>query len=254
MALKSDNRDHEADHRASRNRKSANAVIPANSSSVNPIKSKIRDINRLLGHSDHLPAGVKIEKERALAGYKQDLENAYNEKRKQQMIKKYHMVRFFERQKASRNLKRLKSRLAGLSSSNDEQADLHKQIHSAEVDVNYTIYHPLTEKYLSLFLRGAGQGMQDRRGSGKGTERTLVSTKPPIWKAVEQCMVESKLDALRDGKLGVKSTGADTETGHSAPRAHMDKKIGTKTGGVEKVGNPAVEERGEESDGGFFEV
>lgn len=62
---------------------------------VNPIKAMIRDVTRLLERSNNLPAGVRIEKERALAGYRQDLEQAETEKRKQQMISKYHMVRFF---------------------------------------------------------------------------------------------------------------------------------------------------------------
>lgn len=63
--------------------------------SVNQLKSKIRDLTRALEHSDHLPAGVRIEKERALAGYKQDVEKIHEDKRKNELIKKYHMVRFF---------------------------------------------------------------------------------------------------------------------------------------------------------------
>lgn len=65
------------------------------SASVNQLKSKIRDLTRALEHSDHLPAGVRIEKERALAGYKQDVEKIREDKRKSELIKKYHMVRFF---------------------------------------------------------------------------------------------------------------------------------------------------------------
>ena len=63
--------------------------------SVNQLKSKIRDLTRALEHSDRLPAGVRVEKERALAGYKQDVENIHKDKRKSELIKKYHMVRFF---------------------------------------------------------------------------------------------------------------------------------------------------------------
>ena len=62
---------------------------------VNQIKRKIRDVRRTLERSENLPADVRVEKERALAGYKQDLEKSEHEKRTQQMIKKYHMVRFF---------------------------------------------------------------------------------------------------------------------------------------------------------------
>lgn len=68
---------------------------PSDSLSVNRLKAKIRDTNRLLNHAEKLPAGVRIEKERALAGYQYDLEQASKEKRKQKMIGKYHMVRFF---------------------------------------------------------------------------------------------------------------------------------------------------------------
>lgn len=63
--------------------------------SINRLKTKIRDTTRLLNRSEKLPPEVKIEKERALAGYQHDLEQANKIKRKKQMIKKYHMVRFF---------------------------------------------------------------------------------------------------------------------------------------------------------------
>ena len=63
--------------------------------SVSALKSKIRDISRVLEYATDLPSDIRIEKERALAGYKQDLEQAQNEKELKLMIKKYHMVRFF---------------------------------------------------------------------------------------------------------------------------------------------------------------
>ena len=68
---------------------------PHPSTAVNHIKHKIRDLRRTLERTENLPADVRVEKERALAGYKLDLEKTEHEKRKQRMIKKYHMVRFF---------------------------------------------------------------------------------------------------------------------------------------------------------------
>lgn len=62
---------------------------------INRLKTKIRDTTRLLNRSEKLPPDVQIETERALAGYQHDLEQANKLKRKKQMIKKYHMVRFF---------------------------------------------------------------------------------------------------------------------------------------------------------------
>lgn len=62
---------------------------------INRLKTKIRDTTRLLNRSEKLPPDVQIETERALARYQHDLEQANKMKRKKQMIKKYHMVRFF---------------------------------------------------------------------------------------------------------------------------------------------------------------
>ena len=42
-----------------------------------------------------MPADVRLSNERALKAYQQDLLAAEQERRRQKMIKKYHMVRFF---------------------------------------------------------------------------------------------------------------------------------------------------------------
>ena len=61
--------------------------------SVNRSKNQIFQLNRQL--KQDLPADVRVEKERALAGYERDLELAIEETKKDEMISKYHMVRFF---------------------------------------------------------------------------------------------------------------------------------------------------------------
>jgi hypothetical protein len=67
----------------------------AHASSVNAIKKRIRDVTRKLERSEDLAANVRIEDERALAAYQQELAAAEAEKIRQKMIKRYHMVRFF---------------------------------------------------------------------------------------------------------------------------------------------------------------
>lgn len=67
----------------------------AHASSVNAIKKRIRDVTRRLERGDDLPATVRMEDERALEAYGQELEAAEAEKIRQKMIKQYHMVRFF---------------------------------------------------------------------------------------------------------------------------------------------------------------
>ncbi|KAA8567568.1 hypothetical protein EYC84_008043 [Monilinia fructicola] len=98
--------------------------------------------------------------------------SAEAEKIRQKMIKKYHMVRFFERQKATRQLKKLRKRLLETQST-DEVEQLKEEMHILEVDLNYTQYHPLSETYISLY---------PPKGSEEDGEAKINKTKPPMWK------------------------------------------------------------------------
>lgn len=69
--------------------------VQIHASSVNAIKKRIRDVSRRLERSETLRPNVRVEDERALAGYEQELAAAEAEKIRQKMITKYHMVRFF---------------------------------------------------------------------------------------------------------------------------------------------------------------
>lgn len=62
--------------------------------SVNAIKKRIRDVRRRLERAKDLPANIRVEDERALAAFEQELAAAEEEGIRQKMIKKYHMVRF----------------------------------------------------------------------------------------------------------------------------------------------------------------
>lgn len=56
-------------------------------------------------------------------------------------------------------------------------------MHIAEVDLNYTQYHPLSEVYVSLY--------PNKTASGEGP-------KPPMWAEVERCMEDGTLNKLRN--------------------------------------------------------
>ena len=66
-------------------------------------------------------------------------------------------------------------------------------MHNAEVDLNYTQFCPLSERYISLYTHEKNQDAEDD---------TLIdqksSTKPPIWHEVEKCMEEGTLVRLRN--------------------------------------------------------
>ncbi|KAI1003176.1 hypothetical protein K3495_g5027 [Podosphaera aphanis] len=163
----------------------------ASGSSVNAIKKRIRDVTRRLARPDISSADLRNEDERALAVYQQELATAQAEKIRQKMIKKYHMVRFFERQKASRQLKKFRKRLSTAESS-EEVKLLETQIHEAEVDLNYTMFHPLCETYISLFP--PKNSTCEELDSHSNTQ----NLKPPIWSEVERAMVDGSLQKLRD--------------------------------------------------------
>lgn len=61
--------------------------------SVNELKRRIRDVQRLLNHVD-LPADARLIQERALKGYEVDLKMETERRSRSEMIKKYHFVRF----------------------------------------------------------------------------------------------------------------------------------------------------------------
>jgi hypothetical protein len=61
--------------------------------SVNELKRRIRDVKRLLTRGD-LPPDARIVQERALAGYEKDLKEETEKRKRSEMIKKYHFVRF----------------------------------------------------------------------------------------------------------------------------------------------------------------
>lgn len=220
--------------------------------SVNPIKSKIRDLTRLLDHNDDLPADVRLEKERALAAYKHDLEAALHEKEKQKMISKYHMVRFFERQKATRNLKRLRRELAAASNDSTLVGKFRAEIHDAEVDLNYTIYFPLMQKYVGLFPREKPEIDSHSVPTKSGAQPVRTST---MWKAVEKSMREGTLDLLREAKSTL-SDQSDIALRNqpSTNGKHIPLKPRKEKERARQESKSHLESEDAASDGGFFET
>jgi hypothetical protein len=211
----------------------------AHASSVNAIKKRLRDVKRRLERSQNLPATIRMEDERALAAYEQELAAADEEKTRQKMIKKYHMVRFFgmsyflgfmlqclqcaERQKATRQLKKLRRRLLE-AKSEEEVTTIKAKMHVAEVDLNYTQYYPLLQSYISLYPQ------KDTGGSETGNQDKYIddtTKKPPMWAEVEKRMVDGTLNQLRNGSGATVISQGKSRT--SKPTAMKSKASSTQT-------------------------
>ncbi|KAI7341307.1 hypothetical protein KC315_g193 [Hortaea werneckii] len=237
---------------------------------VNDLKSQVRSLRRMLEHNDDLPPNVRIEKERALRTAQHELDEEQRAKKRSDMIGRWHKIRFFDRQKATKRLKRAKKELQGLESDKERQK-AEKKVQDAQVDVDYAIYYPLDLPYKPLF--------PTNKKNKDGTNETLNSSEEPedaddkkdaerqgdaeMWAKVKQCAEDGTLDALRNGKL----TGeADDESGKlegpasTMPSKRKRQKEKPETGDLH--GNrrerraaqaAAKEESDQDSEDGFFE-
>jgi hypothetical protein len=149
----------------------------------------------------------------------------------------------------------------------------------AEVDLNYTQYYPLLQRYISLYpqkgIRGSETGNQDENIDD-------MTRKPPMWAEVEKRMVDGTLDQLRNGSGATIGQGKSRTSKHTPMKSKVSlthKKVnGASTKYPQSLPNPnrelakhqvsQISNRGErraamkvreainedgESDGGFFE-
>lgn len=196
----------------------------------NSLSDKIHSLRRLLENPhSNMPPDVRIEKERELAGYLLDQQKATDEKFKRKQIQRYHFVRFMERKKAERNLKRLSKEKQNLQSTEPPKPvppSLDKDIHEAEVDLAYTLYAPLAAKYIGVFAQDPGKKqiygvkkqvlsslseeqfdqLVEARNEGDDILHNQTGMKPPAWYEVEKALGnEQALERLKY------STGHRTE-------------------------------------------
>ncbi|GAM88351.1 hypothetical protein ANO11243_063840 [Dothideomycetidae sp. 11243] len=177
---------------------------------------------RAEGRVKRLPAGVRIERERELKGLEEKVREVERRKKRSDCITRWHRVRFFERRKAERRLKKV------AKEGGDE--------HGATVDLNYALYFPLEREYVSLWPR-------KKEGDEQAEERMGDRD---MWLLVEKCMADGTLDDLREGKVegcGVENGETDLAESHA-----VDKKTKAKT---KKTTQKA--EDSDSDDGGFFE-
>lgn len=233
---------------------------------VRPLKNRKRDLERLLKHKDTLPADVRLNHERELQSLEYELAEAEKERRKSEMIGKYHMVRFFDRQKATRKMKQAKRKFAAYEGGDqDIKRALREEVHKTEVDVNYAQFYPLDQAYSALYptkgkkKRKGGDESEEGSGGdadGDGQERQGDEA---MWLVVEKCMElgKKKLDNLRNGKLLRDAPGQRNDDDIAAREKKADKKKSKKAAKEDKS-KPKDDEAmdvddGNDSDGGFFE-
>ena len=140
-----------------------------------------------------------------------------------------------------------------LTQGSAEYQNVLEDIHNAEVDLNYTMYHPLDEKYHSLYPPKVGDAAKvDGRIS---TERLKVGkvSRPAMWAVVEECMKAGTLILLRDGELGRKLPEPEANAKVSITRGRGEYRTLQGKGASSNTGQ-ALKDEENDSDGGFFEI
>ena len=236
---------------------------------VNEPKTSIRNIKRLLerdvaeksmgeagGKNKPLPPKVRISKERELASAQHELAESQAAEKRSKMIARYHKVRFFDRQKATKRLKRARKAMKEVEDDAARREELAREADECELDVQYAMYYPLDVPYVALYPSHKKVEGQEEDSDGKAVEVARQGD-AEMRALLKKCVTEGKLDALRNGKLDKEGNYKPVEGAADDETKAKDKKKKAE-GKEDKNGKRKAEEMepeasGDESDGGFFE-
>lgn len=223
---------------------------------VNELKTSIRNLRRLLERDGTeegkkpLPPKIRISKERELATAQQDLAESQAAEKRSKMIARYHKVRFFDRQKATKRLKRAKKAMKEVEEDGEAREVLAREVDECELDVQYAMFYPLDVPYVALY-----PSVKKAEGEEGGEAAEVKRQGDAVMRELlRKCAGEGKLDALRNGKLDKEGNYKVVQTADDEV-VKPKKKSETKE---EKNGKRKAEEMepadsDDESDGGFFE-
>ena len=231
---------------------------------VNELKTSIRNLRRLLDRApdattgkEALPPKIRIAKERELASAQHELAESQAAEARSKMIARYHKVRFFDRQKATKRLKRARKAMKEVEDDAEERERLALEADECEVDVQYAMYYPLDVAYVALYPSVRKVEGKEESGAPVEVQRQGDAKMRALLK---KCAAEGKLDALRNGKLDkdgnykvVEEVKDEDEQPKSKKKAEGKGKGKEVTGSKRKAETIEPEASGDESDGGFFE-
>ncbi|KAK8050554.1 hypothetical protein PG994_012284 [Apiospora phragmitis] len=251
-------REHAPGLQAPKQRKNTNnKVVKARPDHLNWVKKRARDIERRFRTGQNLPADKRNDLERELAHYKQKIQEASGGKQRKQMIKKYHMVRFFERKKADKLAKQIQKQLETCEDE-EERKQLEKDLHVAEIDGQYARNFPYLEAYVSLYpVKSLGLSTQggEQPETASTAAKALRNERPPLWHAIEQAVKEGipALIAIRERDIHKGETPSASKKAQAAASSLADGK--QKDVKMKDANSTAKsdDDSSDDSDGGFFE-
>lgn len=172
------------------------------------------------------------------------------------MIARYHKVRFFDRQKATKRLKRARKAMKEVEDDAGERERLAVEADECEVDVQYAMYYPLDVAYVALYP--SVRKVEGKEDEGAPVVEVQRQGDAKMRALLKKCGAEGKLDALRNGKLDMDGNykvveEVKDEDEQSKSKKKAEGKGKEVTGSKRKAETIEPEASGDESDGGFFE-
>lgn len=203
--------------------------------SASQIKSKIRDLTRLL-NKPNLDPTVKKHKERELVAVQKALAEKLGDNKAEKIDAKYKTVKFYERRKITRKLAGLQRQLATLFSKqggdqmSTEEKKIRQQITKWQADADYIDFYPSGEKYISLFRSAAGGNDGEKKDESDGEEGEAAdSKKTPASAAAGDASVESARAAMRKRVAQLKANAVRKEREEAGTTAPAKRKREDKT-------------------------
>ncbi|KAL3828735.1 hypothetical protein ACJIZ3_017537 [Penstemon smallii] len=124
------------------------------------LKNQIRSIQRVLRKD--LPPEVKEAQERKLEELKKQQEIHHRLALERIIFLRDRKIRFFERRKIERRIRRLEKQLRTAQA---QEIEIANQLSGLKEDLEYVRFFPKTEKYVSLFMGGDETEIVDKRNS-----------------------------------------------------------------------------------------
>ncbi|XP_027937835.1 rRNA-processing protein EFG1-like isoform X2 [Vigna unguiculata] len=138
------------------------------------LKNQIRSLERML--RKNLPPEVREAQEQKLEALKKQQEIHTRLAAERKIFLRDRKIKFFERRKIERRIRRLEKLHRASSSSSSSAQPYSDQLSALKQDLQYVMYFPKNEKYVPLFTGGDDSEIVDRRnGLRKQIEDRLIA-------------------------------------------------------------------------------
>ncbi|ONI26471.1 hypothetical protein PRUPE_1G027200 [Prunus persica] len=142
-------------------RRPKSALGPEKKPKTVNLKKQIRSIERLL--RKNLSAEMKEAQEKKLEGLKKQQEIQFRLAVERKIFMRDRKIKFFERRKIERRIRRLEKLQRASSSGQAQDAESSVQLSKLKEDLEYVRFFPKTEKYVPLFTGGEVSDIVDKR-------------------------------------------------------------------------------------------